>query len=961
MSDGNKKRKQQRKWTLNFGIWNIRGIINKQQEIISEFIDRKIDIAVLSETKKKGNGIENIKEYIHIYTGVDKNERAQAGISILIHKRLQKYIKSWESFSERIIKLTLQIRGRIITVLGVYALNNDAPVQKKDSFEESLRNIINQIPNKEEIIIAGDLNGRVGRHSNSSVVGMHGEKSLNDNGERLLNICEQFELRITNTFFAHKDIHKYTWYQHTRGLKSIIDYLIVRQHSGIKVQDIRVKRGADCGSDHCLLVAKIYIPFATSHQNQTCNIQKEGANIIRYNLDSLEQYSTRYLYSNRLEQKLVQTTRTTEEEYEHIKRCITEAAQEALGIENVNKKTYWWDDEIERQIKEKKELYKKFLQKNDTNTKEQYERANRKVKQDVLKKKNTAWLKKCEYIDQQLGGSKSSEAWKTIKSIRTTAKQRTHISNISNQEWVRYFKDLLEERRPKFRQEEKDYITGDEVELQIAQVEEAIKTTKLKKSSGPGGIYPELVRYGPPKLTAMLKNLYERCLNGEDIPTEWGTSHIIPIHKKGAKDDPKNFRGIAVIPTIARIYSRILRNLIEEEIVNKQPEEQAGFRAGRSTTDNIFTLKIACEKRVQRNRETHIAMIDLEKAYDSVPLSELWGSLTQLKISDTLINATRKYYTKNSAKIKVGSTLTESFYTTKGLRQGCCLSPTLFKIYLDKALHGWTNKCKNMGLKVGEDMLYSLYFADDQVVIAEDEDDLSYMVRKLQEAYHQAGLTINMNKSEYLVIGNSECKNLPLETETIQGVEKCKYLGIILNKNGSSSDEIKERITKGRKIIGALNSLIWEKDIRRETKKRIYKSIVESVMVYGAEVWDVSETNRRKLLATEMDYLRRSCRRSRLEMVRNTEIREMMDKKHNITDEIERRQLVWFGHTKRMDENRWPRKVLEWIPPERRKRGRPRRSWRDGIEEAMKFRNLAENTCHDRKNWKLGTEKRRQL
>lgn len=83
-----------------------------------------------------------------------------------------------------------------------------------------------------------------------------------------------------------------------------------------------------------------------------------------------------------------------------------------------------------------------------------------------------------------------------------------------------------------------------------------------------------------------------------------------------------------------------------------------------------------------------------------------------------------------------------------------------------------------------------------------------------------------------------------------------------------------------------------------------------------------------------------------------------MNMETDIAEEIEMRQLIWFGHTKRMEESRWPRKVLEWIPPERRKRGRPKRSWRDDIDGAMNSRNIAEELCQDRKRWKLGTESR---
>ena len=93
-------------------------------------------------------------------------------------------------------------------------------------------------------------------------------------------------------------------------------------------------------------------------------------------------------------------------------------------------------------------------------------------------------------------------------------------------------------------------------------------------------------------------------------------------------------------------------------------------------------------------------------------------------------------------------------------------------------------------------------------------------------------------------------------------------------------------------------------------------------------------------MAAEMDFFRRSCRRSKLDRVRNETIRAEMNIDRTIIDEIERRQLTWFGHVKRLEDDRWPCKILEWIPPVRRKRGCPRRSWRDDVAEAMVARNL---------------------
>jgi hypothetical protein len=81
----------------------------------------------------------------------------------------------------------------------------------------------------------GDFNGHASIKVNNHVVVPYGETRINDNGERLIDLCESHNLRIRNGYFKHKMIHKYMWEQHTRKLKSAIDYIIVIQK--IKISD----------------------------------------------------------------------------------------------------------------------------------------------------------------------------------------------------------------------------------------------------------------------------------------------------------------------------------------------------------------------------------------------------------------------------------------------------------------------------------------------------------------------------------------------------------------------------------------------------------------------------------------------------------------------------------------------------------------------------------------------------
>jgi hypothetical protein len=101
------------------------------------------------------------------------------------------------------------------------------------------------------------------------------------------------------------------------------------------------------------------------------------------------------------------------------------------------------------------------------------------------------------------------------------------------------------------------------------------------------------------------------------------------------------------------------------------------------------------------------------------------------------------------------------------------------------------------------------------------------------------------------------------ETGQIKAVNKFKYLGPILEATGATTLEIEKRISEGRRVISMLNSVLWSETILHKTKKVMYQALVQSILLYGAEL-NTQQTN--KLLATEMDCWR-SARKSRKEKV----------------------------------------------------------------------------------------------
>ena len=107
-------------------------------------------------------------------------------------------------------------------------------------------------------------------------------------------------------FFNHKNIHKYTWEQQTKNLKTITDYIITKQDLKLKIQNVRAYRGPNCGADHKLLVTKIFFPYMCTTKDK----HKEKHNVttvdkkMKYNIESLQNESTKFLYQQRLNSKL---------------------------------------------------------------------------------------------------------------------------------------------------------------------------------------------------------------------------------------------------------------------------------------------------------------------------------------------------------------------------------------------------------------------------------------------------------------------------------------------------------------------------------------------------------------------------------------------------------------------------------------------------------------------------------
>lgn len=155
----------------------------------------------------------------------------------------------------------------------------------------------------------------------------------------------------------------------------------------------------------------------------------------------------------------------------------------------------------------------------------------------------------------------------------------------------------------------------------------------------------------------------------------WGT--LTQYIKKEIKECG-NYRGVTMTCCSGRLYSRILKNRIEQSAMDV--EELSRFCTGRSCSD-IFTIRRITEKQLARNLSTHYIFVDLEKAYNSIPLSKPFGVFKKSGLNSKYIKSV--FYLRKDAfsLVKLGKDISGKIEITKGLKHGWRMSPPLFNTY----------------------------------------------------------------------------------------------------------------------------------------------------------------------------------------------------------------------------------------------------------------------------------------
>jgi len=367
-----------------------------------------------------------------------------------------------------------------------------------------------------------------------------------------------------------------------------------------------------------------------------------------------------------------------------------------------------------------------------------------------------------------------------------------------------------------------------------------------------------------------------------------------------------------------------------EEILS---EEQAGFRASRSTIDQIFTLRQLAEKYTEFSKQLYICFVDFRKAFDSIWREGLWQVLRHLGYPEKLIRLLESLYRGTFSAVRTGGDVSDWFETIVGVLQGCMLSPLLFNIFLE-IIMARALKDVDVGAVIGGTIISSLRFADDIAAMAEEEDDLQQTVNHIAQESSRMGLRINAEKTEVQHVGKiSKVVSIKVDDKPLKQVENFVYLGGNMSEDASVEQDVRRRIGLATGVMQSLNKIWQNRGIAQVTKVKIYETLVLSVLLYNSETWTMKESTKNYVRVFEMGCLRKILGVSRRDHIRNSDIRSTLNIQMDVVQKIQRRRLKYFGHVVRMEGNRFPNVALYGQIQGQRERGRPKKRWMANVQE----------------------------
>ena len=641
--------------------------------------------------------------------------------------------------------------------------------------------------------------------------------------------------------------------------------------------------------------------------------------------------------------------------------CIRKVASEVFGMTRgggcKTKDTWWWNEDVQRAIKEKKECYKRLFLDRSADNIEKYKVAKKIAKRAVSEAKGRAYEDMYQRLNTKEGEKdiyrmarvreRKTRDFSQVKCIKDDMDQLLVKEDEIRLRWQEYFDRLYngDNENTTFQLDDSFDDTNRRFvrRIQESEVKEALKRMKGGKATGPDGIPIEVWRCLGDIAIVWLTKLFNRIFRSNKMPEEWRRSILVPIYKnKGDIQSCTNYRGIKLMSHTMKLWERVIEHRLRG--MTRVTMNQFGFMPGRSTIEAIFLIRHVMERYREQKKDLHMVFIDLEKAYDKIPRNVMWWALDRHKVPTKYVALIKDMYNNVMTRVRTSDGDTDDFSIKIGLHQGSALSPYLFALVMDEVTRD-----------IQGDIPWCMLFADDVVLVDESRAGVNRKLELWRQTLESKGFRLSRTKTEYMRCdfgATHEEGDVSLEGQVVPKRDTFRYLGSMLQRDGDIDEDVSHRIKAGWMKWRQASGVLCDKKVPQKLKGKFYRTAIRPAMLYGAECWPTKRRHVQQLSVAEMRMLRWICGHTRMDRVRNDDIRDRLGIAP-IEEKLIQHRLRWFGHVQRRPpEAPVHSGILKHDGNMRRGRGRPKLTWEETIRRDLKDWSIPRDLSLDRSAWK---------
>lgn len=325
--------------------------------------------------------------------------------------------------------------------------------------------------------------------------------------------------------------------------------------------------------------------------------------------------------------------------------------------------------------------------------------------------------------------------------------------------------------------------------------------------------------------------LFNKSLQLGYFPKLWKDSFIIPFYKSGPKADITNYRGIAKLSYIPKLFEKIITDHLCFQVSNIISPYQHGFQKGCSTMTNLLHLTTVIYRGFREQLQTDVIYTDFSKAFDKVNHLLLVQKLRLLGFTDISSKWIYSYLSDRMQTVLFNNSVSRAINVSSGVPQGSHLGPLLFSLFINDLPQVITSS--NI-LMYADDVKVFLSYCQtsDQQLLQKDLDSISNWCEK-------NFMQLNLKKCKYMRFVRRQpfLAQYYLNCCELELVDNFLDLGILLDTKLNFIAHINMIANKARGVLGFVKR--WSKEFKDPyVTKCLYTSLVRPVLEYGSIIWD---------------------------------------------------------------------------------------------------------------------------